>query len=117
MTKTITLKQNKLILESIIFTEVVKQLCKNLKDENLLFVKKNLENCIADLPKLMKNYLDSDDRIARIKHLVQIQGLVDECYEYLELISRTRQGDISPVMNELSKFTKRFEAVNRMYIH
>lgn len=117
MTKSIALKQNKLILESIVFTEVIKKLCKNLKDENLLYVRKNLEECVADLPKLIKDYLDTEDRIDRIKTLVRIQGLVDECYEYLELISRTRQGDISPVMSELTKFTKRFEAVNRMYIY
>jgi len=117
MNKTIALKQNKLILESIIFTEVVKKLCKNLVDENLLFIKKNLEECISDLPKLMKKYLDSEDRVARIRHLVQIQGLVDECNEYLEIIARTRQGDISPVLKELTKFTKNFEAVNRTFIH
>lgn len=117
MTKTIALKQNKLILESIIFTEVVKKLCRNLLDENLLFLKQNLEDCVSDLPKLIKKYLDSDDRVARIRHLVQIQGLVDECYEYLDFISRTRQGDISPVLYELTKFTKRFEAINRTYIH
>jgi hypothetical protein len=117
MNKTIALKQNKLILESIIFTEVVKKLCKNLVDENLLFIKKNLEECVSDLPKLMKKYLDSEDRVARIRHLVQIQGLVDECNEYLEIIARTRQGDISPVLKELTKFTKNFEAVNRTFIH
>ncbi len=117
MNKTIALKQNKLILESIIFTEVVKKLCKNLMHENLLFIKKNLEECVSDLPKLMKKYLDSEDRVARIRHLVQIQGLVDECNEYLEIIARTRQGDISPVLKELTKFTKNFEAVNRTFIH
>ena len=117
MNKTIVLKQNKLILESIIFTEVVKKLCKNLMDESLLLVKKNLEDCVSDLPKLLKKYLDSEDRISRIRHLVQIQGLMDECNEYLSLIARTRQGEISPVLKELTKFTKNFEAVNRTFIH
>lgn len=117
MNKTIALKQNKLILESIIFTEVVKKLCKSLVDENLLFVRKNLEECVSDLPKLLKQYLDAQDRIVRIRHLVQIQGLVDECNEYLQLIARMRKGDISPVLKELTKFTKNFEAVNRTFIH
>jgi hypothetical protein len=117
MTKSINIKRNKLILESIIFTEVMNKFCKSLTEKSLLNTRNNLELCVSKLPELVNDYNNNDDRLSRLRNLVQIQGLLDECKDYLEFISRTRQTDIKPAVIELTKFVQKFEQANQSFIN
>lgn len=118
MTKSINIKRNKLILESIIFTEVMNKFCKSLTEKSLLNTRDNLELCVSKLPELVNDYNNNeDDRLSRLRNLVQIQALLDECKDYLEFISRTRQTDIKPAVIELTKFVRKFEQANRSFIN
>jgi hypothetical protein len=109
MTKPITLKQNRLLLEGIIFTEVAKKFCNTITEETLFKVKKNLELCLDELPVLVRDYINTEDRITRIRKLIQLQAVVDECKEYLEFMARTKKGDINSIILELNNFTEKFE--------
>ncbi len=117
MTKSINIKRNKLILESIIFTEVMNKFCKSLTEKSLLNTRDNLELCVSKLPELVNDYNNNDDRLSRLRNLVQIQALLDECKDYLDFISRTRQTDIKPAAIELTKFVRKFEQANRSFIN
>jgi hypothetical protein len=109
MTKSLTLKKNKLMLEGLIFTEVLKKFNNTIIEDSFPGIKRNLELCLDEFPILLREYLEAENRITRIRKLIQIQGIVEECKEYLEVVSKTKSQDIYPILAELDKFSHKFE--------
>lgn len=109
MTKPITLKKNNLMLEGLIFTELLKKFSNSIIDEHLLGIKRNLDLCLEEFPILLKEYLEAEDRITRIRKLIRIQGIVEECKEYIEVVAKRKSHDIYPILDELDKFSLKFE--------
>jgi hypothetical protein len=109
MTKPLTLKKNNLMLEGLIFTELLKKFSNSIIDEHLLGIKRNLDLCLEEFPILLKEYLEAEDRITRIRELIRIQGIVEECKEYIEVVAKRKSHDIYPILDELDKFSLKFE--------
>lgn len=98
-----------LLTQSQILKRVTDNLCNKLPDGGIYNVSKNLQYCIGKLPLIIQEYNEAEDRITRIRKSIQIQTIIDECKEYLDFISLTRQFNANYVLIELNKLLTQFQ--------
>ena len=98
-----------LFIQSQILQKVTDNLCDKLPEGGIYNVSKNLQYCIGKLPVIIQEYNDAEDRITRIRKSIQIQTIIDECKEYLDFISLTRQFNANYVFIEFNKLIIQFQ--------
>ncbi|MEN6512124.1 MAG: hypothetical protein ABFD00_09905 [Chloroherpetonaceae bacterium] len=92
-----------LLLQSQILKKITDNLCELLPQGEIYNISLNLKHCISNLPVIVQEYIQAEDRITRIRKAIQIQIALDECKEYLDFIALTRQSNVNHLLIELNK--------------
>jgi len=97
-----------LLAQSKLLKQITDNLCKKLPEGGIYNVSRNLQDCLGKLPEIIQEYENAEDRLIRIHKANQIQNILDECIEYLDFISLTRQFNSSHLLVEFNELLIQF---------
>lgn len=85
--------------------DLVGSFSQSLPKDKVNDLRYHLKSCLNDLPQNIESGLTTERKIDRIKSLIKANGELNQCRDYLQLLSRMRIAQPDDILVEIEDLT------------